>query len=308
MTDMLSSPVIGIDVSEHNGAINWEAVKSSDKVGFVMIRAGFGKGVIDKQFKRNAFECNRLGIPIGIYWFSYAKTAAEAESEAEYCLNIIKDYKIDYPVAFDFENDSVANCKKAGVTIKDKSFATTLALNFLYKIANAGYVAANYTNPAYLNQYFDQSRLSMYDLWLAQWPTNPNPEKQPEISPDIWQYSSKGSIPGISTAVDMNACYRNYIKTTGTPVSSPPTVPSIMDQDWAKEAVEKAKKYGISDGSRPDALATRVEVMAMVIRAIELVRNVDDVDKVAGFVKAIDDAFKDYGLKGFPMNQIDDGK
>ena len=291
-TSTLSSPIIGIDVSEHNGAIDWEKVHSSGKIGFAMIRAGFGRGIIDKQFKRNASECNRLGIPIGIYWFSYAKSAGEAGLEANYCLDTIKDYKIDYPVCFDFEDDSVANCRKAGITIKDKSFATILAANFLYKIADAGYIAANYTNPAYLNQYFDQSRLSTYDLWLAQWPANPDPEKRPAMNPDIWQYSSKGAVPGISTAVDMNACYREYVKTTGTPISNPPTVPSIMEQDWAKEAVEKAKKYGISDGSRPDSIATRVEVMAMVVRAIELVRNVDDVDKVAGFVKAIDDAFK----------------
>lgn len=278
---MSNTVTIGIDVSEHNGFIDWDAVKKSGKIGFAILRAGYGKGVVDKQFYRNAKECNRLGIPIGIYWFSYAKTAREAELEASYCINRIKDYKIDYPVAFDFEDDSVANCKKAGVAIVGKSFATSLAINFLSVISKAGYVAANYTNPAYLNQYFDQERLRCYDLWLAQWPANPSPDKRPVQNPNIWQFSSTGTVPGIGTKVDMNACYTSYMKTSGTPVSSAPTVPSIMNQEWAQEAVKKAVKYGISDGSNPDKLGTRVETMAMITRAFESLANLinDEVQK-----------------------------
>lgn len=261
--------IIGIDVSEHNGTIDWEKVKASEKVGFAMIRAGYGKGVVDRKFLYNAEECNRLKIPIGIYWFSYAKSAEEAEREAQYCINSIHDIKIDYPVCFDFEDYSVANCKRAGIVIKDKTFATMLAINFLNVIKKAGYTPANYTNPAYINQYFDQSRLSMYDLWLAQWPENPNPEKRPIQSPNIWQYSSNGNVPGIYTKVDMDVCYTPYVKTNDVSMSGSTTAPSFMTQTWAQEAVKKAKEYGISDGSRPDAPATRVEVMAMITRAID---------------------------------------
>lgn len=265
----------GIDISEHNGYINWESVKASGRVDFVILRAGYGKGRVDARFHRNAQECNRLGIPIGIYWFSYAKTAGEAELEAAYCLDTIKPYDIDYPVAFDFEDDSVANCKKAGVNIVGKDFATSLAQNFLSVIKSKGYKAANYTNPAYLNQYFDYQRLTAYDLWLAQWPYNPDPTIQPVSKPEMWQYSAKGKIPGITGDVDLDVCYVNYKEEEGTPVSTPPTVPSIMTQQWAKDAVQKAKEYGVSDGSRPDALATRVEVMAMCNRAIEYILDLD---------------------------------
>lgn len=265
----------GIDVSEHNEVIDWTKVKASRKVDFVILRAGYGKGVVDKQFHRNASECNRLGVPIGIYWFSYAKSAGEAEQEAKYCIETIGNYKIDYPVCFDFEDDSVANCKNAGVNIIGKDFATSLAQNFLRVIKNTGYKAANYTNPSYLNQYFDPARLKAYDLWLAQWPGSPNPEIRPITSPEIWQYSSTGEIPGIQGPVDLDVCYVKYVKEDTIPVSSSPTIPSIMTQRWAQEAVAKAKAYGISDGSRPDALATRVEIMAMCNRTIDYILNLE---------------------------------
>lgn len=266
--------VIGIDVSEHNGLINWEKVKASGKIGFAMLRVGYGKGITDLQFHRNASECNRLNIPIGVYWFSYAKNVEEAEQEAKFCLGKIHGYyKIDYPVCFDFEDDSVRNCKNAGIVIKDKSFATTLAISFLNMIENAGYTPANYTNPAYLDKYFDQFKLSKYDLWLAQWPSNPDPEKRPTQNPNIWQYSSTGIIPGISTKVDMNACYTPY--RNGSKIEHV-SKSSIMTQTWAQEAVKKAKEYGISDGSRPEDPATRVEVMAMITRAIEQFSKNDD--------------------------------
>lgn len=259
----------GIDVSEHNGQIDWDAAKASGKVEFAILRAGYGKGRVDAKFHRNAQECNRLGIPIGIYWFSYAKNPAEAEQEAKYCLDVIKGYKIEYPVCFDFEDDSVKNCKNAGITIGGKDFATSLAQSFLSVIKRAGYKAANYTNPAYLNQYFDAAKLTAYDLWLAQWPYTPDPSIQPVSQPEIWQYSSTGKIPGIATNVDLNACYVNYVTEEVTPTSTAPTVPSVMNQRWAHDAVEKARAFGISDGSRPDDPATRAEVMAMVIRAVE---------------------------------------
>ena len=95
----------GIDVSEHQGRINWEQVKGH--VDFVMLRAGYGRNNIDKQFIRNIEECNRLGIPVGIYWFSYAWNEEMARNEAKYVLEAIKPYKIDYPISYDLEYDTL---------------------------------------------------------------------------------------------------------------------------------------------------------------------------------------------------------
>lgn len=249
----------GIDVSEHNGQILWDNVKASGKVDFAILRAGYGSGVVDKQFHNNARACTRLGIPFGVYWFSYAKSVPNVEIEANCCLETIKDYDLAYPVAFDFEDDSVRVCKQAGIEIVGKGFATALAQNFLSIVKDSGYKAALYSNPAYLNQYFDISRLDAYDLWLAQWPATPDPTVCPVSQPAIWQYSSNGRIPGIGGPVDLNVCYVDY--------ETPTVKASVMEQQWAKDAIRDAVKYGISDGSRPEDPATRIEVMAMATRA-----------------------------------------
>ena len=102
-----------IDVSEHQGVIDWEKVK--DNVDGVIIRAGYGRGNADKQFVRNITECNRLGIPCGVYWFSYAYNPDMARNEAKYCLDAIKPYRVELPVAYDFEYDSVTNAQRNGI-------------------------------------------------------------------------------------------------------------------------------------------------------------------------------------------------
>lgn len=285
------SVLYGIDISEHNGNINWEEVKKSGKVNFAILRAGYGQTTVDKQFRNNAVMCNTLGIPIGIYWFSYAKTVSDAEREARACLETIKDYKITYPVCFDFEDDSVRVAKNAGVYMS-QSLATSLAKTFLSVIQEAGYIAVNYSNPAYLNQYFDQSLRLDYPLWLAQWPVNPNPEIRPSLSPVIWQYSAKGKIPGIATDVDLNVSYVNYttFKKESIMTKEEIGMESLVKalnfekqkgwfekQDDGTTFLELAKSIGFTDGSRPYEIASRAEVMTMVARAyIALKTNIDN--------------------------------
>lgn len=284
------SVLYGIDVSEHNGNIDWEQVKASGKVDFVMIRAGYGQTSVDKQFRNNALMCNTLGIPIGVYWFSYAKTVPDAEREARACLETIKDYKITYPVAFDFEDDSVRVAKNAGVYVS-QSLATSMAKTFLSMIRDAGYIAVNYSNPSYLNQYFEQSLRLDYPLWLAQWPTYPNPEVKPSLSPVIWQYSSKGKIPGISTDVDLNVSYIDYTTFKKEPtlnneqVSMESLVKALnfeKQKSWFEKEddgttlLELSKSIGFTDGSRPYEIPSRAEVMTMVARAyVALKSNFD---------------------------------
>lgn len=208
----------GIDVSEHQGAIDWNTAK--DHIDFAMLRAGYGKSTVDKQFIRNAQECNRLGIPIGIYWFSYAKTVADAHAEARKCIEVIKGYDISYPVCFDFEYDSVRYMQKNGVT-PTKELCTALARAFLEDIEAAGYYAMNYTNKGFGNQYFDSSMTARFDLWLASWYNNPNFDSPPKCG--IWQWGGK-AIPGIQgDIVDGNVTYKDYpaiIKGVSKPVET----------------------------------------------------------------------------------------
>ena len=284
------SVLYGVDVSEHNGVIDWEKVKESGKVDFAMIRAGYGQTTVDKQFHKNAVMCNTLDIPIGIYWFSYATTVDAAAREARACLETIKDYKITYPVAFDFEDDSVRVAKKNGVTIS-KSLATLMAMSFLSVIKNAGYEAVNYSNPSYLNQYFDSSVKNNFPLWLAQWPVNPKPEIRPIQSPVIWQYSATGTIPGINSAVDLNVSYVDYANKEETIVNTPLTKEEILktlnfekQKSWfenekdGKTLLELAKEVGFTDGSNPYDIPSRAEVMTMVYRAYMLGKSekIDD--------------------------------
>lgn len=198
----------GIDVSKWQGRIDWEKVKA-DGIEFAMIRAGYGKNNIDEQFERNVKECNRLGIPCGVYWFSYAYTADMAKREAKQCIAAIKPYRVEYPVCFDFEYDSVSYAKKQGVTIT-KALATALVEAFCNEIEKAGYYAMNYTNRDYLKKYFDMSILKKYDLWLALWPSSKKPDVDRSGECGLWQYTDKGRVNGINGNVDMNVAYKDY--------------------------------------------------------------------------------------------------
>ena len=195
-----------IDVSEHQGIINWNKVLGN--VDGVMIRAGYGRETIDKQFVRNVTECNRLQIPCGAYWFSYAYTPDMAKREATQLLGAVLPYRMELPLAFDFEYDSVSNAEKNGVTIT-KDLASAIAYAFCDTIESKGYYVLNYANPDYLNRYFDSRITDRFGLWLAQWTLLPNPTKPPKQC-SIWQYSNKGKITGIDTKVDLNESYSDF--------------------------------------------------------------------------------------------------
>ncbi|ALG49367.1 GH25 family lysozyme [Clostridium perfringens] len=197
----------GIDVSEHQGRINWEQVK--DQVDFVMLRAGYGRNNIDKQFVRNIQECNRLNIPVGIYWFSYAWNEEMAKNEAKYVLEAIKPYKVDYPISYDLEYDTLNYAKKNGVTI-GKRLATDMINVFCSTIENAGYKAMNYANPDFINNKFYSNEVN-YPLWLAWYGVSE--DKAKAYNSAIWQFSESGSMDGIGTnSVDMNYCYEDFLK------------------------------------------------------------------------------------------------
>lgn len=197
----------GIDVSEHQGRIDWERVKGN--IDFAILRAGYGRNNIDKQFIRNIEECNRLCIPVGIYWFSYAWNEEMAKNEARYVLEAIKGYRVDYPISYDLEYDTLNYAKKNGVTI-GKRLATDMINAFCSTIEQVGYKAMNYANPDFINNKFYNNEVN-YPLWLAWYSVSEDRAKA--YNPSMWQYSESGSIPGIGTnSVDMNYCYKDFLK------------------------------------------------------------------------------------------------
>lgn len=195
----------GIDVSEHQGVIDWNKVK--DHVDFVMLRAGYGKNNIDKQFERNIKECNRLGIPVGIYWFSYALNEDMARQEAKYALAAVKNYRLEYPISFDLEYDTLNYAKKNGVNI-DKRLATNMVKAFCSEIEAAKYYAMNYTNQDFINNHFYFNEIERYCPWYAWY----NKELD-RSNVGMWQYSDKGTIPGIQgSSVDLDYARVDFAK------------------------------------------------------------------------------------------------
>ncbi|BFK81330.1 hypothetical protein I3900191A7_14750 [Clostridium baratii] len=195
----------GIDVSEHQGVINWNEVKNH--IDFAMLRAGYGKNNIDKQFERNIKECNRLGIPCGAYWFSYALNEDMARQEAKYALAAVKDYRLEYPISFDLEYDTLDYAEKNGINI-DKRLATNMVKAFCSEIEKAKYYAMNYTNQDFINNHFYFSEIERYCPWYAYYNKELN-----RSDVGMWQYSDKGTIPGIQgSSVDLDYARVDFAK------------------------------------------------------------------------------------------------
>jgi len=190
----------GIDVSYHQKAIDWEQVKNSG-IEFAIIRAGYGKDTVDKQFKANIEGCIKHGIAVGIYWFIYGVNETEALQNANKCHSVIAPYKdkITMKVWCDLEYDTDKNATKRGVTLT-KQVRTNMVVAFCERMKYYGYEVGNYANPDYLrNKFYD---LPQYPLWLAKYSSSKG-----DYDCYMWQYSSKGSVPGIAGNVDMNYLY-----------------------------------------------------------------------------------------------------
>ena len=192
----------GIDVSYHQGTIDWDKVKKH--ISFAMIRAGYGNGVIDKQFERNSSECERLNIPYGVYWFSYAKNQNEAVIEANHCIKAITGKNITYPVVFDFEYASDENAVKNNYKLNNTD-RYVIAKSFLDEIEKAGYYAMIYTNKDYLSKGF-LALTERYDVWFARW----GDIEEPGYKCGLWQWSDKGKVEGINGNVDLNVAFKDY--------------------------------------------------------------------------------------------------
>lgn len=186
-----------IDISKHQGNINFDAVKA-DGVDGVIIRAGFGRNNIDEKFYKNIEGCEKAGLPVGIYWFSYAYSVGMAANEALYCLDAIKGHKITLPIFFDWEYDSNDYAKKKGVRATE-TLVTAMTQAFCKSISDAGYKAGYYLNEDYRLHMIDETKLGRYHSWYARYNATVNPSGY-----DIWQYSSKGKVKGINGDVDLD--------------------------------------------------------------------------------------------------------
>ena len=199
---------IGIDVSSHQGEIDWERVAASG-VEFAMIRLGYrgygseGTLNLDPYFEQNLAGARAAGLKVGIYFFSQAITVEEAYEEAAFVLEHLDGEALDYPLAYDWEPISGVGARTDGL---DSVTLTDCALTFCHMAELAGYTPmVYYNNPVGYGRY-DLSRLTDYDVWFAQYASRPTMYYDYRI----WQYTSSGTVPGIDTRVDMNIAFIPY--------------------------------------------------------------------------------------------------
>lgn len=199
----------GIDVSKHQGAINWSQVKTSG-VKFAMIRCGYRgytEGGIneDIQFINNIRGAHNNGIKVGLYFYSSAINEAEAIEEANFTLSLIEKYDvkkyITYPIVIDIED--FEETRNYYLSVQER---TNVVKAFCNTIKNAGYKPMVYSYTYFLKEKLDMNQLSNYDTWIADYYGNTWYNKPYTI----WQYTDKGKINGIQGNVDLNYSYKHY--------------------------------------------------------------------------------------------------
>lgn len=230
-----------IDVSAHQGIIDWTKVGKSN-VGAAIIRAGYGSGHIDKRAHENINGALNSGIPVGLYWFSYATNTARAKAEAEACLEVASGWDIALPIYFDFEGDSERFAKESGVKVT-KDFVRSVTATFCQTIQSHGQRGGYYFNLDYFNRFYSgASEFAPYSKWFAYWSSH----IKSGIECDIWQYSDSGRVAGITGAVDCDLLFDESLI-----IQSPQSaliddlVLQVIDGKWGngkarKEALTKA--------------------------------------------------------------------
>ncbi len=199
----------GVDVSEHQGDIDWSRVKQSG-IDFAIIRVGGrgygenGKLVADEKFEKNLEGAKAAGLKVGVYFFSQAMNAEEAEEEARFALELIDGAELQLPVYFDWEHivfgEPARTDKVSGAVVTD------CAIAFCDAISDAGYKTGIYTNLDMSYYGYKMERLADYNFWTAAVGSYP----YAYYAFSVWQYSFKGDIPGINAPCDMDMMFVEY--------------------------------------------------------------------------------------------------
>ena len=191
----------GIDVSNHQGTVDWNKVKAAG-IDFAIFKVGPVYGKPDDSFERNAAECERLGIPYGVYYYSYARSVEDANKEADRTLAWLGGHHPSLPVYYDLEDSYI---------LQDPDFSndklTQIAQAFCNRMEAVGFKSGIYANLNWLNNYLNSPSLSGYDHWVAQY----NWRCDYAGSYSFWQYSSSGNVPGVNGRCDMNYCFNGSL-------------------------------------------------------------------------------------------------
>ena len=273
----------GIDISSWQGNVNMKRVRDEGGVQRVILRAGWGKNNTDQKYVPNAQAMLNLNVLGGIYWFSYAYTEMMATNEGRYAVEHAKKFWKKCYVAYDFEYDSVNYARKNGVD-PTKQMATAFAINFLSEVQAADFIPVLYLNQDYWNNYLDVDKIKQFvpglRVWYACWYNSNKTDIVKDLSDslkkkvDIWQYSSKGSVPGINGNVDMDEV---YFEDESIPVPVNPSVitPNINISNFQKYAnIDGYSKKAIGedlaidgiDGPKTQAVRKTINLQAVFNR------------------------------------------
>lgn len=234
--------IFGIDVSKYQGDVNWSKVKSAGKE-YAIIRAGYrgsssGKVVADSKFSTYLSGAKAAGLKVGVYFYSQALNNKEAIEEANFCLESIGTTELDFPIYIDMEYASATGrVQKANPS---KETLTQIAENFCNTVENAGYDGGIYANKSWLTSKFYANRLEKYSVWIANWVNQTTYGGEY----DMWQYSNKGSVNGISGNVDCNV----YFEKGNSNTSSNPFDFGIAGNEDAKSSYKKSETFGDVNG------------------------------------------------------------
>lgn len=201
-----------LDVSRWQGSINWDAVKASGKIDGVMLKtvstnrklSNRKDGLyIDPTFERNYAECKRLGIPVGVYYYTYAVSHTSADAELALLKTALTGKTFELPICVDVEDNKLKKLRKQALT--------DLTAYALATIERWGFYALLYTglNFGETRLYMGGAALRKYDVWVAAYRDE---KPTPAWSFGMWQYTSTASVPGVSGNVDLSHAYKNYEK------------------------------------------------------------------------------------------------
>lgn len=189
----------GIDISEHNRYVDFKKVKQAG-YDFVIIRLGWignlNNHTLDKYFEEYYSKAKEAGLQVGVYVYSYCKSIDNIKKGANWTIDKLKGKTLEFPVFLDLEDETIIGCGKKNLTNQAKEFSTI--------IKQAGLQAGIYANLNWFNNYLEVNELLNYKIWLAQYTNNQNHGAKFKV--DMWQYTSKGNINGISGNVDLNKC------------------------------------------------------------------------------------------------------
>lgn len=242
----------GIDVSEHQGNINFSAVKA-EGIEFAIVRAGYGWTYEDAKFEQNVNGFLNVGIPVGAYWFIYATNVNEAIQNADKCIEVLSKFKgkFTFPIGCDYEYDSDRYSNDQGVK-QTKASRTAIIEAFCDRLEEAGYYVSAYLNPDYISK-TNYNELTQFDLWLAQWETD-----KPSRECGMWQHTDELRIAG--NVFDGDIAYKDYEQIiTGAGLNHTPkpiTAEAKVEQIPAPQPV-KFQTYYVRSGDCLSVIADR---------------------------------------------------